>query len=112
MLGKKNRNVKLFFISFLCCVCRLPLYTGVVYHELYLANTIMVKRKFDLGIKSKVKSVMAMIKECQECLENAAEVLKYEKNTPAGEKLLNLIASSKREFVGWTDRNKVDLSKE
>ncbi|XP_068915824.1 SET domain-containing protein SmydA-8-like [Tenebrio molitor] len=91
---------------------RLPLYTGVVYHELYLANMIMIKRKWDLGIKSKVKSMLAMIKECHQSLTEAASVLKYETSSPAGEKLLNLIASSKKEFTNWVERNKIDLSKE
>lgn len=92
--------------------CRLPLYSGVIYHELYLANMIMIKRKWDLGIKSKVKSMMAMIKECQDCLNQASEVLKYELTTPAGDKLLNLVASSRKEFQNWIERNKIDLSKE
>lgn len=73
---------------------------------------ILIKRKWDLGIKSKVKSVMLMLKECEQSLQNASEVLKYEKNTPAGEKLINLIATSKKEFSGFIERNKIDLSKD
>lgn len=89
---------------------RLPLYLGVVLHELYLANWIIIKRKWDRGIKTKVKSVMAMLQECQRCLEEAKEILKNEINTPAGEKLINLVATSTNEFRKFLERNKVDFS--
>lgn len=89
---------------------RLPLYSGVILHELHLANMIVIKRKWDLGIKTKVKSILAMIKECQESLDEALEVLKNEGTSPAGDKLLNLVTTSKKEFLHWVDRNKIDLT--
>ncbi|KAJ8978884.1 hypothetical protein NQ317_008499 [Molorchus minor] len=73
---------------------RLPLYLGVILHELYLANWLIIKRKWDLGIKTKVKSVVQMLLECEKCLEEANEALKNESNTPAGEKLAALITTS------------------
>ncbi|KAJ8923004.1 hypothetical protein NQ315_001552 [Exocentrus adspersus] len=89
---------------------RLPLYLGVILHELYLANWVLIKRKWDLGIKTKVKSVLAMLQESQRCLEQAKEALKNETNTPAGEKLINLVDTSTKEFNKFVERNKIDLS--
>ncbi|KAJ8959772.1 hypothetical protein NQ314_006202 [Rhamnusium bicolor] len=89
---------------------RLPLYLGVILHELYLANWIMIKRKWDRGIKTKVKSVVLMLQESQHCLEQVREVLKNEINTPAGEKLISLIETSTKEFNKFIERNKIDLS--
>uniref|UniRef100_V5G4W8 Protein msta, isoform B n=1 Tax=Anoplophora glabripennis TaxID=217634 RepID=V5G4W8_ANOGL len=89
---------------------RLPLYLGVILHELYLANWVLIKRKWDLGIKTKVKSVVTMLQECQRSLGQAKEALKNEVNTPAGEKLLNLVATSAKEFEKFVERNKIDLS--
>ncbi|RZB39814.1 msta, isoform B-like [Asbolus verrucosus] len=91
---------------------RLPLYSGVIYYELYSANMIMIKRKWDLGIKSKVKSMITMMKECHQCLTEATKILQNEGTTPAGEKLISLIATSTKEFNNWIERNKIDLSKE
>lgn len=86
------------------------MYLGVILHELYLANWILIKRKWDLGIKTKVKSVVAMLQESQRCLERAKEVLKNEMNTPAGEKLSNLVATSATEFNKFIERNKIDFN--
>ncbi|XP_066261852.1 SET domain-containing protein SmydA-8-like [Euwallacea similis] len=90
---------------------RLPLYTGVLLHELYLANMILIKRKWDLGIKTKVKSINLMLQECQFVLNQALKVLQNEKESPAGEKLLSLIENSSREFEKFLMRNKIDLPK-
>ncbi|KAF7280479.1 hypothetical protein GWI33_005821 [Rhynchophorus ferrugineus] len=90
--------------------CRLSLYTGVLLHELYLANMILIKRKWDLGIKTKVKSINLMLQECQVALNRALEVLVNEKNSPAGEKLHSLITGSKKEFEKFIARNKIDLN--
>ncbi|XP_050308455.1 SET domain-containing protein SmydA-8-like isoform X2 [Anthonomus grandis grandis] len=89
---------------------RLPLYSGVLFHELYLANMILIKRKWDLGIKTKVKSINLMLQECKFSLHKAIEVLQNEKNSPAGEKLLNLIKGSKKEFEKFVTRNKIDVA--
>ncbi|XP_060523200.1 uncharacterized protein LOC132700097 [Cylas formicarius] len=91
---------------------RLALYSGVLLHELYLANMILIKRKWDLGIKTKVKSINSMLKECDYCLKNAVAMLSDEKNSPAGEKLVSLVESSAREFEKFVSRNKIDLSAE
>lgn len=89
---------------------RLPLYTGVILHELYLANWILLKRKWDRGVKAKVKSVVLTLQESDYCLKQAREVLKYEVNTPAGEKLANLVETSAKEFNKFLERNKIDLN--
>ncbi|CAG9774056.1 unnamed protein product [Ceutorhynchus assimilis] len=88
---------------------RLPLYTGVLFHELYLANQILIKRKWDLGIKTKVKSINLMFQECQTALKEAAQALKNEKNSPAGQKLISLIETSTKEFNKFLARNKILL---
>lgn len=93
-------------------IFRLPLYSGVILHELYLANMIIIKRKFDLGIKTKVKGIMTMLQECQQCLIQATDALANEKNTPAGEKLLNLVLNSTKEFNRWLQHNKINLNEE
>ncbi|KAL3272852.1 hypothetical protein HHI36_014313 [Cryptolaemus montrouzieri] len=90
---------------------RLPLYTGVILHELHLVNMIMVKRKWDLGMKTRVKGILAMLQECNKCLAEAKQVLQHEFTTPAGEKLNKLISTSAQEFHRWIERNKIDLSK-
>ncbi|XP_056638208.1 SET domain-containing protein SmydA-8-like [Diorhabda sublineata] len=89
---------------------RLAVYRAVLLHELYLADWITIKRKWDLGIKAKVKSVLMMLNECKNCLTQLQEVLKNEKNTPAGDKLINLVENSKKEFNKFIERNKIDLS--
>lgn len=89
---------------------RLPLYTGVLFHELYLANMLLIKRKWDLGIKTKVKSINVMLKECQFALKQAIKVLSNENHSPAGEKLVSLILGSIKEFEKFVTRNKIDLS--
>lgn len=92
-------------------ICRLPLYTGVILHELHLANMILIKRKWDVGMKTRVKGIISLLQECRECLVEAKRVLKNEFTTPAGEKLNKLIATSTQEFTKWIERNKVDLTK-
>lgn len=52
---------------------------------------------------------MNMLHECDSSLKQAKEVLKYETNTPAGEKLANLIENSTKEFNKFLERNKIDL---
>uniref|UniRef100_A0A6P7GLW2 SET domain-containing protein SmydA-8-like n=1 Tax=Diabrotica virgifera virgifera TaxID=50390 RepID=A0A6P7GLW2_DIAVI len=89
---------------------RLALYHAVLLHELFLANWITIKRKWDLGIKAKVKSVLTTMNECKTCLDQLQEVLKNEKNTPAGDKLINLVNNSTKEFNNFVVRNKIDLS--
>nr|XP_022900334.1 protein msta isoform X1 [Onthophagus taurus] len=88
---------------------RLCLYTGVLLHELHLADVIYVKRKWDIGNK---KELLELLKEADESLAKAKEVLKYEIKTMSGEKLHNLMDSSRKEFIRWTQRNKIDLNKE
>lgn len=73
---------------------------------------IIIKRKWDLGIKSKVKSMLAIIKECHDALQEATSILQNEKSTPAGDKLINLIETSSKEFNKWVGRNKIDLTKD
>lgn len=88
---------------------RLCLYTGVVLHELHLANIIYVKRKWDIGTK---KDLFQLLKEADKSITECKEVLKYEVNTMSGEKLHNLISSSRKEFDRWITRNKIDLTKD
>lgn len=71
---------------------------------------ILIKRKWDLGIKTKVKSINLMLKECQYTLKQAIKALQNEKNSPAGEKLISLIDGSSKEFEKFVTRNKIDLS--
>lgn len=85
---------------------RLALYSGVILHELYLADMCYIKRKWDVGIKA---DIMKLIKEAKQSLLDAKETLKYETESPAGDKLLNLIADSTREFQKWIDRYKVKI---
>lgn len=89
---------------------RLAVYHAVLLHELYLADWITIKRKWDLGIKAKVKSVLTMLNECKNCLTQLQDILKNEKNTPAGDKLINLVDNSTREFNKFIERHKIDLS--
>lgn len=65
-----------------------------------------IKRKWDVGIKS---DIMKLIKEAKQALVDARECLKYELESPAGEKLLDLIAGSSVEFQKWIDRYKVKI---
>ncbi|XP_074040747.1 SET domain-containing protein SmydA-8 [Leptinotarsa decemlineata] len=88
---------------------RIPLYTGVTLHELFQANWLVIKRKWDLGIKTKVKSMLSLLQESQNCLIQAREVLRNEKDTPAGGKLINLIETSHKEFNKFIERNKIEL---
>ncbi|XP_045477344.1 SET domain-containing protein SmydA-8-like [Harmonia axyridis] len=90
---------------------RLPLYTGVILHELHLANMIAIKRKWDVGMKTRVKGIITLLQECNQCLIEAKEVLRNEFTTPPGEKLNKLIATSTQEFNRWIERNKIDLKK-
>lgn len=53
---------------------------------------------------------MNLLHECKFCLKEAKEVLKYETNTPAGEKLANLIETSTKDFKKFLERNKIDLA--
>lgn len=85
------------------------LYTGVVLHELHLANMIYVKRKWGLG---NAKELAKLMREARESIIGAKEVLKYETNTPSGEKLHNLMNSSQKEFDRWITKYKVNLDKE
>lgn len=85
---------------------RLALYSGVILHELYLADMCYIKRKWDVGIKA---DIMKLIKEARQSLLDARETLKYETESPAGDKLLNLIAESTRDFQKWIDRYKVKI---
>ncbi|CAH1164666.1 unnamed protein product [Phyllotreta striolata] len=89
---------------------RLCLYHAVLLHELFSANWIIIKRKWDLGIKAKVKSVVSMMLENQNCLDQLETVLQNERNTPAGDKLINLAAGSRKDFTKFIERNKIDLS--
>lgn len=78
----------------------------MILHELYLADMCYIKRKWDVGIKA---DIMKLIKEARQSLVDAKETLKYETESPAGEKLLGLIADSSREFQKWIDRYKVKI---
>lgn len=78
----------------------------MILHELYLADMCYIKRKWDVGIKS---DIMKLIKEAKQALVDAKETLKYETESPAGDKLLNLIADSSKEFQKWIDRYKVKI---
>lgn len=51
-----------------------------------------------------------MLHECNSSLKEAKCVLKYETNTPAGEKLANLIENSMKDFRKFLERNKIDLA--
>lgn len=53
---------------------------------------------------------MNMLYECESSLKEAKEVLKFETNTPAGEKLANLIETSMKDFGKFLERNKIDLA--
>lgn len=71
---------------------------------------ILIKRKWDLGIKTKVKSINVLLQECNNALVQAIKVLQNEKNSPAGSKLLSLVESSRTEFDKFIARNKIDLT--
>lgn len=51
-----------------------------------------------------------MMIENKKCLRQLEDVLQNEKNTPAGDKLINLVESSRKEFFKFIERNKIDLS--
>lgn len=87
-------------------IFRLALYSAVILHELFLANMCYIKRKWDVGIKS---DNLKLIKEARQALVEARESLKYEVETPAGDKLVNLIGESSREFQKWVDRYRVKI---
>lgn len=70
---------------------------------------ILIKRKWDLGIKAKVKSINVLLQECQSALSRALRVLENERNSPAGEKLISLVKLSRTEFDKFVSRNKIDL---
>lgn len=53
---------------------------------------------------------MNMLHECDSSLKEAKQVLKYETNTPAGEKLANLIETSTKDFKKFLERNKIYLT--
>ncbi|CAH1154576.1 unnamed protein product [Phaedon cochleariae] len=89
---------------------RLPVYTGILFHELFLANWTVIKRKWDMGIKTKVKSVLALMVESKHSLEQAIDILKREKDTPPGEKLLKHVRTSFEEFQRFVERNKIELA--
>lgn len=59
-----------------------------------------------MGIKA---DIMKLIKEARQSLVDARETLRYETESPAGDKLLNLIADSSKEFQKWVDRYKVKI---
>lgn len=82
------------------------MYSGVIHHELYLADMCYIKRKWDVGIKS---DIMKLIKEAKQSLIDAKDTLKYESESPAGDKLLNLTAESSKEFQRWLERYKVKI---
>lgn len=88
---------------------RLPLYTGVVLHELHLSNFCYVKRKWHVGIHS---DNVRLLREANDSLVEAKEVLKNETNSPAGEKLNHLIESSLGELEKWLERSKISLLEE
>lgn len=82
------------------------MYSGVILHELFLADMCYIKRKWDVGIKP---DIVKLIKEAKQALIDAKEVLKYETESPAGDKLLNLVAESNKEYQRWIDRYKVKI---
>lgn len=90
-------------------IFRLALYSGVILHELYLANMSYLKRKWDVGIKA---DLLKLVREARQSLIEAKEVLKYETTSPAGEKLLSLIETSNKEFYKWIDRYKVKIDQQ
>lgn len=86
---------------------RLALYSGVTLHELYLANMCLVKRKWDIGNK---KQLTELVREAKDAVEKAGDVLKYEMTTPAGEKLNQLVANSKKDMDKWIERSKINFN--
>lgn len=88
---------------------RLSLYTGVILHELYLANMCYIKRKWDVGIKS---DILKLIKEARQALVEVKDVLKYETTNPAGDKLLSLVENSNKEFYKWIERYRVKIDQD
>lgn len=88
---------------------RLPLYSGVVLHELHLSNFCFVKRKWHVGIRS---DNVKMLKEANSSLLEAKDVLRYENCSPAGEKLNQLVDNSMVDLEKWLERNKIRLAEE
>ncbi|KAF5286976.1 hypothetical protein FQR65_LT12374 [Abscondita terminalis] len=86
---------------------RLPLYTAVLLHELFLANAFYVKRKWHVEDK---KQMVILIEEAVNALSEAKLVLKNEASS-AGQKLRSLLASSNKELKNWMDRYREDLEK-
>ncbi|KAK4873758.1 hypothetical protein RN001_013118 [Aquatica leii] len=84
---------------------RLPLYTSVLLHELFLANAFYVKRKWHVEDK---KQMVVLIQEAIKSLSEAKLVLKNESSS-AGQKLRSLLASSYKELRNWMDRYKEDI---
>lgn len=86
----------------------MALYSGVLLHELHLSNMIYIKRKWNVEpLPDNVK----LLKEADESLKKAKEVLRKETVNVSGEKLYNLLASSEKDMRRWMDRYKIDLSK-
>lgn len=94
-----------FFVFFF----RLALYSGVLLHELHLSNMILIKRKWNI---EKHEDNVKLLKEADDSLKEAKEVLKKETSNVSGEKLYNLLASSEKDMRRWLDRYKIDLDKE
>lgn len=87
----------------------MALYSGVLLHELHLSNMILIKRKWNI---EKHEDNVQLLKEADDALKQAKEVLQKETSNVSGEKLFNLLASSDKDMRRWMDRYKIDLDKE
>ncbi|KAK5641450.1 hypothetical protein RI129_009997 [Pyrocoelia pectoralis] len=84
---------------------RLTLYSGVLYHELFLANAFYVKRKWHVEDK---KQMVLLVEEAVKALAEAKQILKNE-NSAAAQKLRGLLATSNKELRNWMDRYREDM---
>lgn len=87
-------------------VCRLSLYSGVIYHEYHLAKMDLIKRRWNSGDK---KLLLQEIQAARHLLIKAQEVLKNEVSIGTGIKLAHLICDSLRDFGRWMDSKGINL---
>ncbi|KAF5306268.1 hypothetical protein FQA39_LY08966 [Lamprigera yunnana] len=86
---------------------RLPLYSGVLLHELFLANAFYVKRKWHVEDK---EQMVLLIEEGTKALSDAKLILRNEPSS-AAQKLRSLLVSSNKELRNWMERYKEDVEK-
>ncbi|KAK9885452.1 hypothetical protein WA026_010948 [Henosepilachna vigintioctopunctata] len=77
---------------------RLSMYLAVLLNELYIAKFGLLKMKFRSDTKNEFKDEVGNI---DKILQEASELLKYEINSPSGEKLNEVICVNQISFLRW-----------